>query len=99
MENNTLKVAQTSDLIKLHFVFVIIVILILGFIFNDMINVASLSASLSGFTFVKKIPQEDTSEIQIFQPEGVDVDSEGNVYINDIELNRIVKFSENGTYI
>jgi hypothetical protein len=41
-------------------------------------------SSLSSFTFVKKIPQEDTSEIQIFEPEGIDVDSEGNVYVNDI---------------
>ncbi len=57
------------------------------------------SSSLSSFTFVKKIPQEGTSEIQIFEPEGIDVDSEGNVYVNDIGPNRILKFSKNGTYV
>ena len=60
---------------------------------------SSSSSSLSNFTFVEKIPLEGTSEIQIFQPEGVDTDSEGNIYVNDIGPNRIVKFSENGTYI
>jgi hypothetical protein len=42
------------------------------------------SSPLSNFTFVEKIPLEGTSEIQIFQPEGVSTDSEGNIYVNDI---------------
>ena len=54
---------------------------------------------MSNFIFVEKVPPEGTSEIQIFQPEGVDTDSEGNVYVNDIGPNRIVKFSKNGSYI
>jgi tripartite motif-containing protein 71 len=57
------------------------------------------SSSFSGFTFAQRIPKDGDSEIQVIQPEGVDVDPEGNLYVNDIEPNRIIKFSENGTYI
>jgi tripartite motif-containing protein 71 len=62
---------------------------------------ASSSSFLPNLTFVKLLSQEGntSSDIQILQPEGVDVDSEGNFYINDIVPNRILKFSKNGTYI
>ena len=89
---------------KLQFVFIVIALFVLSLIFSstyvteDVLSYSS-SSSLSSFTFVKKIPQEGTSEIQIFEPEGIDVDSEGNVYVNDIGPNRILKFSKNGTYV
>ena len=67
------------------------------YITEDVLSYSSPYSS--SFTFVKKIPQEGTSEIQIFEPEGIDVDSEGNVYVNDIGPNRILKFSKNGTYV
>ena len=76
--------------------------LVISFVFlstNIITKVVSSSSSLSNFSFVGMIPQEGTSEIQILQPEGIDIDSEGNIYVNDIEPNHIVKFSKNGTYI
>ena len=90
---------------KLQFVFIVIALFVLSLMFSstyvteDVLSYSSYSSSLSSFTFVKKIPQEGTSEIQIFEPEGIDVDSEGNVYVNDIGPNRILKFSKNGTYV
>ena len=54
---------------------------------------------MPGFTFAQSIPKEGNSKIQVIQPEGVDVDPEGNLYVNDIEPNRIIKFSNNGSYI
>jgi DNA-binding beta-propeller fold protein YncE len=86
-----------------HFVFIVLVLLAFIFFFflsfDNTIKVLSSSSSLSNFAFVKRIPQQGTSEIQVIQPEGVDVDSEGNLYVNDIEPNSIIKFSKNGTYI
>ena len=88
---------------KLQFVFIVIALFVLSLMFSsthvteDVLSYSS--SSLSSFTFVKKIPQEGTSEIQIFEPEGIDVDSEGNIYVNDIGPNRILKFSKNGTYV
>jgi DNA-binding beta-propeller fold protein YncE len=87
---------------KLQFVFIIIALFVLSLMFSSIYvteDVLSSSSSSSSFTFVKKIPQEGISEIQIFEPEGIDVDSEGNVYVNDIGPNRILKFSKNGTYV
>jgi hypothetical protein len=76
---------------KLQFVFIVIALFVLSLMFSSTyVTEDILSYSLSSFTFVKKIPQEDTSEIQIFEPEGIDVDSEGNVYVNDIGPNRIL---------
>src|ERR687895_1772425 len=59
------------------------------------------SPELLNFIFVKNIgpSQEENPEGHIFQPEGVDIDSEGNIYVNDISQNRILKFSRNGTFI
>jgi DNA-binding beta-propeller fold protein YncE len=85
---------------KLQFVFIVIALFVLSLMFSSTyVTEDVLSYSLSSYTFVKKIAQEDTLEIQIFEPEGIDVDSEGNVYVNDIGPNRIVKFSKNGTYV
>ena len=88
---------------KLQFVFIIIALFVLSLMFSSIYVtedvLSSSSSSSSSSTFVKKIPQEGTSEIQIFEPEGIDVDSEGNVYVNDIGPNRILKFSKNGTYV
>ncbi|HET6800025.1 MAG TPA: hypothetical protein VFH25_05630, partial [Nitrososphaeraceae archaeon] len=82
----------------MQFVFIVIALFVLSLMFSSIyVTEDVLSSSSSSFTFVKKIPQEDTSEIQIFEPEGIDVDSEGNVYVNDIDPNRILKFSKNGT--
>ena len=68
---------------KLQFVFIIIALFVLSLMFSSIYVTEDVlsSSSSSSFTFVKKIPQEDTSEIQIFEPEGIDVDSEGNVYV------------------
>jgi len=44
---------------------------------NNTVKVAS--SSISNFTILKNIPQDGTSETRVIQPEGVDVDSEGNV--------------------
>jgi DNA-binding beta-propeller fold protein YncE len=86
---------------KLQFVFIVIALFVLSLMFSSIYVTEDVlsSSSSSSFTFVKKIPQEGTSEIQIFEPEGIDVDSEGNVYVNDIGPNRILKFSKNGTYV
>jgi hypothetical protein len=74
--------------------------LLLSFAFLSFISIMKVeSSSLSGFTFGQSIPRDVNSEIQVIQPEGVDVDPEGNLYVNDIEPNKIIKFSENGTYI
>jgi hypothetical protein len=84
------------------FTFIFFATLVLIFLLtssNDITKVVFSSSSLFNFNFVKRIPQEGTSEIQIFQPEGVVTDFEGNIYVNDIEPNRITKFSNNGNYI
>ena len=89
----------------LHLIFIVFVMLVLSFVFlssniiTKVVSPSSSSSSLSNFTFVERIPQEGTSEIQVLQPEGIDIDSEGNIYVNDIEPNHIAKFSKNGTYI
>jgi DNA-binding beta-propeller fold protein YncE len=55
---------------------------------------------LSNFTFVERIPQEGTSEIQVLQPEGIDIDSQdGNVYITDQGNARVQKFTRDGKFI
>jgi hypothetical protein len=77
----------------------VIALVFVAFILPSNNTVKVASSSLSDFTFLKSIPQDETSETQIIQPEGVDVDSEGNVYVNDIEPNSIIKFSKNGSYL
>jgi hypothetical protein len=64
------------------FTFIFFATLVLIFLLtssNDITKVVFSSSSLFNFNFVKRIPQEGTSEIQIFQPEGVVTDFEGNV--------------------
>ena len=74
--------------------------LLLSFAFLSFITIIKVvSSPLPGFTFAQSIPKESNSKIQVIQPEGVDVDPEGNLYVNDIEPNRIIKFSNNGIYI
>jgi DNA-binding beta-propeller fold protein YncE len=84
-----------------NFIFILFVILVPSLLLESSNNISKAvsSISLSNFTFVKKIPQDGTSAIQILQPEGIDIDSEGNLYVNDIESNSIKKFSKNGSYI
>ncbi len=42
---------------------------------------------------------ENQNATQIFDPDGVDVDSSDNVYVNDIGPNEIKKYDENGNFI
>ncbi len=42
---------------------------------------------------------ENQNATQIFDPEGVDVDSSDNVYVNDIGPNEIKKYDDNGNFI
>ncbi|HZA63171.1 MAG TPA: hypothetical protein VE573_09890, partial [Nitrososphaeraceae archaeon] len=78
--------------------FEFIALLFVVFIFVSNGTIEAVSSSLSGFNFAEKVP-DNTSQISIVQPEGVEVDSVGNVYVNDIEPNNIIKFSKNGSYI
>ncbi|HEX5975783.1 MAG TPA: hypothetical protein VFY68_00825, partial [Nitrososphaeraceae archaeon] len=80
-----------------HFEFIALLFVVFIFLSNGTIE--GVSSSLSGFNFAEKVPPDDTSQISVIQPEGVEVDSEGNVYVNDIEPNSIIKFSKNGSYI
>lgn len=50
------------------------------------------------FTFAKNLP-DPASQLQILELEGIEIDSNGNIYVNDIESNRIKKFSKEGTDI
>jgi DNA-binding beta-propeller fold protein YncE len=76
------------------------VMLLLSFAFLSFITIIKVVSSPSpGFTFAQSIPKDGNPEIQVIQPEGVDVDPEGNLYVNDIEPNKIIKFSNSGTYI
>lgn len=56
-------------------------------------------APLTNFTFFRNIPSDPTSETQIFEPEGVELDSERNLYVNDIQTNSIKKFTSDGNFI
>ena len=70
-----------------HFEFIALLSVVFIFLSNGTIE--AVSSSLSGFNFAEKVPPDDTSQISIIQPEGVEVDSAGKVYVNDIEPNRI----------
>jgi hypothetical protein len=84
----------------LHFPLVVGVFVLLSLAFISFFTIVKVESSTPfGFTFGQSIPQDGNSEIQVVQPEGVDVDLEGNLYVNDIEPNKIIKFSKNGTYI
>ena len=78
-----------------HFEFIALLFVVFIFLSNGTIE--AVSSSLSGFNFAEKVPPDDTSQISVIQPEGVEVDSEGNVYVNDIEPNSIIKFSKSNS--
>jgi DNA-binding beta-propeller fold protein YncE len=77
----------------------VIALLFAVFIFLPASMVKVDTSSTSGFSFGGRVPLDNTSQASIVQPEGVEVDSEGNLYVNDIEPNSIIKFSKNGSYI
>ncbi len=67
-------------------------------------NTSSLSNPVSPstiFSYLREVAPiiESQNATQIFDPEGVDVDSSDNVYINDIGPNEIKKYNENGNHI
>ncbi|MDQ2685341.1 MAG: hypothetical protein M3Y25_05810 [Thermoproteota archaeon] len=53
------------------------------------------------FKFVKIFsPQTDMlNSTQIFQPEGIITDIQGNLYVNDIQSDEIKKYDKNGNFI
>ena len=53
------------------------------------------------FDFKREISSqtENPSTTQIFQPEGIIVDSNDNLYVNDIQSNEIKKYDVNGNFI
>jgi DNA-binding beta-propeller fold protein YncE len=82
--------------------FVFYFILALGLLLTLSGNISrtlSSPSSLSNYIFDRNIPQDGIGEIKIHQPEGIELDSQGNLYVNDIEPNSIKKFSKNGSYL
>ena len=53
------------------------------------------------FEFKREISSqtENLNSTQIFQPEGIIVDSNDNLYVNDIQSNEIKKYDMNGNFI
>ena len=53
------------------------------------------------FNFVREISSQtkNSNSSQIFQPEGIIVDSNDNLYVNDIQSNEIKKYDINGNFI
>jgi sugar lactone lactonase YvrE len=62
---------------------------------NDPISQSTI------FNFVREIAPltDDQNVSQIFDPEGVAVDAEDNVYVNDIGPNEVKKYDKDGTII
>ena len=53
----------------------------------------------SNGTFITKWGSNGSADGQFNDPQGVAVDSSGNVYVADYYNNRIQKFNSNGTFI
>ena len=53
------------------------------------------------FNFKREVSSqtENSNSTQIFQPEGIIVDSNDNLYVNDIQSNEIKKYDINGNFI
>ena len=53
------------------------------------------------FDFKREVSSqtENSNSTQIFQPEGIIVDSNDNLYVNDIQSNEIKKYDINGNFI
>jgi tripartite motif-containing protein 71 len=49
--------------------------------------------------FITKWGDGGTNNIQFDDPQGIAVDSHGNVYVTDYSLNRVQKFDTNGNFI
>jgi sugar lactone lactonase YvrE len=51
------------------------------------------------YSFKRKLVAEGSADGQFNRPAGIDVDSEGNVYVADSENHRIQKYKSDGTFI
>ena len=64
-----------------------------------LIALVGLAAATAGYQFVAKWGSLGTGNGQLDYPEGVAVDSSGDVYVADSDNDRIQKFSADGTYL
>ena len=78
--------------------FVILATLVSVILLQFDIIIEEISALPMNFTFAKILP-DPASQLQILEPEGIEVDTNGDIYVNDIESNSIKKFSKDGTDI
>jgi tripartite motif-containing protein 71 len=75
---------------------VILILLLSVFSGYDGFTQKALAQSGRNYSFLMEL--DENSDI-ISQPEGIDIDAEGNIYVNDIGDNQIKKFSKDGVLV
>lgn len=67
---------------------------------NNEVSSPDPVSSDTKFNFVRGVSSqtENSNSSQIFQPEGIIVDSDDNLYVNDIQSNEIKKYDINGKF-
>jgi DNA-binding beta-propeller fold protein YncE len=84
---------------KLVFGILLLYLLELIFFVHQTIFVTAQQQEQQQYSFVTQWGTEGDGSGQFNNPAGVAVDSEDNVYVTDVNNNRIQKFTANGTFI